>query len=78
MDANAVFVIVPEHIIEPLRAVYPFYEWDAATHEQRWMCSFDTTEAEVEDFTNKLKELLYISSICSSHNTSRALIFTTG
>lgn len=60
VDANAVFVIVPEHIIEPLRSVYPFYEWDAATHEQRWMCSFDTTEAEVEDFTNKLKELLYI------------------
>lgn len=58
VDANAVFVIIPEHIIEPLRAQYPFYEWDAATHEQRWMCSFDTTEDEITGFVKALKELL--------------------
>lgn len=58
VDANAVFVIIPEHVIEPLRSVYPFYEWDAATHEQRWMCSFDTTADEVEAFVTRLKELL--------------------
>ena len=58
VDANALFVIIPERIIQPLRAQYPFYEWDAATHEQRWMCSFDTTEAEVAGFVKALKELL--------------------
>ena len=58
VDANALFVIIPERIIQPLRAQYPFYEWDAATHEQRWMCSFDTTEDEVEQFVERLKELL--------------------
>ena len=58
VDANALFVIIPERIIQPLRAQYPFYEWDAATHEQRWMCSFDTTEDEVEQFVKKLNELL--------------------
>lgn len=58
VDANAVFVIIPEHIIEPLRAQYPFYEWDAATHEQRWMCSFDTAEDEIKGFVKALKELL--------------------
>ena len=58
VDANAVFAIIPVHTIEPLRASYPFYEWDAATHEQRWMCSFDTTEEEVNEFVNTLKKLM--------------------
>jgi len=58
VDANALFVIIPERIIQPLRAQYPFYEWDAATHEQRWMCSFDTTEEEISGFVKALKELL--------------------
>jgi threonine aldolase len=58
VDANAVFVIIPERVIQPLRAQYPFYEWDAETHEQRWMCSFDTTEEEVIGFVKALKELL--------------------
>ncbi len=58
VDANAVFAIIPENVIQPLRAKYSFYEWDAATHEQRWMCSFDTTEEEVEEFVNTLKKLL--------------------
>jgi len=58
VDANAVFVIIPEHVIQPLRAQYPFYEWDAELHEQRWMCSFDTTEEEVIEFTEVMKKLL--------------------
>lgn len=58
VDANAVFAIIPVEVIEPLRAQYPFYEWDAETHEQRWMCSFDTTEEEVKGFVNALKALL--------------------
>jgi threonine aldolase len=58
VDANAVFVIIPEHVIQPLRAQYPFYEWDAELHEQRWMCSFDTTEEDVIEFTEVLKKLL--------------------
>ena len=58
VDANAVFVIIPEHVIQPLRAQYPFYEWDAELHEQRWMCSFDTTEEDVVEFAEVLKKLL--------------------
>lgn len=58
VDANAVFAIIPEEVIQPLRALYPFYEWDAETHEQRWMCSFDTTEEEVDGFVSTLKSLL--------------------
>ena len=58
VDANAVFVIIPVHTIQPLRSQYPFYEWDAETHEQRWMCSFDTTEQEVIGFVTALKNLI--------------------
>ena len=58
VEANAVFVIIPLHTIQPLRSQYPFYEWDAETHEQRWMCSFDTTEEEVNGFVDVLKALL--------------------
>jgi len=58
VDANAIFAIIPVHTIEPLRAKYPFYEWDAQTHEQRWMCSFDTTEEEVNGFVTTLKSLM--------------------
>ncbi len=58
VDANAVFAIIPPEVIQALRNQYPFYEWDAETHEQRWMCSFDTTEDEVIGFVNALKELL--------------------
>jgi len=58
VDANAVFAIIPTHAIKPLQAKYPFYVWDEKTHELRWMCSFDTTEEEVEGFVASLKELL--------------------
>ncbi len=58
VDANALFVIIPVQLIEPLRKQYPFYEWDATNHEQRWMCSFDTTEEEITGFVNALKEIL--------------------
>lgn len=58
VDANAVFVIIPAGVIQTLRSQYPFYEWDAQTHEQRWMCSFDTTETEINEFVKTLKELL--------------------
>jgi threonine aldolase len=58
VDANAVFAIIPEQVIKPLQAEFPFYVWDEQTHELRWMCSFDTTEEDVELFVNTLRNLL--------------------
>ncbi len=60
VDANAIFVIIPENIIDPLRILYPFYEWNAEIHEQRWMCSYDTTEEDIRSFVNALKLLLKV------------------
>lgn len=49
-QANAVFVALPSQTAENLRAVRKFYDWDPATGEVRWMCSFDTTEDDVDSF----------------------------
>jgi threonine aldolase len=58
VDANAVFVIIPEHVIKPLQSKYRFYIWNEQTLEARWMCSFDTTEEDVNEFVETLKYLL--------------------
>lgn len=58
VDANALFVIIPDKAIEPLRNKYRFYDWDSKTKELRWMCSFDTTEEDVNKFVETLKSLL--------------------
>jgi threonine aldolase len=50
VQANGVFAIIPGEAIAPLQASYPFYEWDENTHEVRWMCSWDTTEADIDAF----------------------------
>lgn len=58
VDANALFVIIPPHAVEPLRAKYRFYTWSEDTGELRWMCSFDTTHEDVIDFVETLKSLI--------------------
>ncbi|MCF8225055.1 MAG: low specificity L-threonine aldolase [Bacteroidales bacterium] len=55
-EANAVFAIVPEEIIPALQDEYFFYVWDEDTSEVRWMCSFDTTEEDIEQFASLLKK----------------------
>jgi threonine aldolase len=63
VDANAVFVIIPEHAIAPLQQAYPFYIWDDKTLELRWMCSFDTQAEDVMAFVQSLKRILGPSQI---------------
>lgn len=58
VQANAVFAIIPQKAIEPLQAKYPFYIWDEETLELRWMCSFDTTEEDIENFVCTLRDLV--------------------
>ena len=37
---------------------FRFYDWDAAKNEVRWMCSFDTTEADIDAFVAGIREEL--------------------
>lgn len=49
-ESNAVFAVLPPGVADRLRQVFRFYDWNPATGEVRWMCSFDTTEADVDAF----------------------------
>ena len=57
-QSNAVFAIVAPEIADRLRESFRFYDWDPSTGEVRWMCAFDTTEADVDAFAGRLRELL--------------------
>lgn len=58
VEANAVFAIIPKNIIEKLQSEFFFYVWDEETSEVRWMCSFDTSEADIELFAGLLRNYL--------------------
>ncbi|WP_375386557.1 threonine aldolase family protein [uncultured Microbacterium sp.] len=49
-QANGVFATLPDGVADRLRESFRFYDWDASRNEVRWMCSFDTTEDDVDRF----------------------------
>jgi len=59
VESNAVFAVLPRAAAERLQKRYRFYFWDEATGEVRWMCSFDTTEQDVDAFAAALTEELH-------------------
>lgn len=58
VQSNAVFAILPKEIIPVLQKEYFFYVWDESTGEVRWMCSYDTTEEDVKNFSNLVRKSL--------------------
>ena len=56
VQANAVFAILPREVSERLQKRYRFYFWDEDSGEVRWMCSFDTTEADIDGFAAAIAE----------------------
>jgi len=58
VESNAVFAKVPPHIVTALQKEFFFYVWDEESSEVRWMCSFDTSEADIESFASLLRSLL--------------------
>jgi threonine aldolase len=57
-QANALFPILPAASIEPLQNVAKFYVWDHMINQVRWMCSWDTTQADVDSFVAAVKREL--------------------
>jgi threonine aldolase len=53
-----VFPILPAPITQKLQQDYRFYVWNQATGQVRLMCSFDTTNEDVDGLLAKLKELV--------------------
>ncbi len=58
VEANGVFVQIPRRAIAPLRRKFFFYTWDEAASVVRWMCSWDTTEEDVDRFARAISEIL--------------------
>lgn len=57
-QSNAVFVTLPPGVAECLRQHVAFYDWDAARGEVRWVCSFDTTEDDVDSFAATIRRAM--------------------
>jgi threonine aldolase len=55
VQANAVFAVLPAEVTQRLQEKHRFYVWDEHTGEVRWMCSFDTTEADIDGFAADIK-----------------------
>nr|WP_043263430.1 low specificity L-threonine aldolase [Streptomyces sp. CT34] len=56
VQSNAVFARLPHDVSERLQKRYRFYFWDERAGDVRWMCSFDTTEDDVDGFLAALRE----------------------
>ncbi len=58
-QSNGVFATLPAGVADRLRERgFRFYDWDAARGEVRWMCSFDTSEADIDAFVDGIREEL--------------------
>ncbi len=58
VDANGVFAQIPHDAIGKIQERYFFYVWSEEESIVRWMCSFDTTEDDVRQFAEFVKEIV--------------------
>lgn len=49
-QVNSLFPALPDELIKPLQDWSFFWDWDVAKRQVRWMTSWDTTVADVEQF----------------------------
>lgn len=58
VESNEIFFITRKPIIDKLLEKYFFYPWDEARNEMRLVCSWDTTDEDVDDFVGYLRKLV--------------------
>ena len=56
VGANAVFAILAPEVTRTLQEDYPFYVWNESTGQVRWMTSWATTEADVDNFVASIRQ----------------------
>ena len=56
VQTNAVFARLPREVSSALMEQHAFYVWDEHAGEVRWMCSWDTTEDDVDAFAQAVRE----------------------
>lgn len=58
VQSNGVFFILPKEITDKLLERYFFYPWDENRNEMRLVCSWDTTDEDIDEFVEYLKILV--------------------
>lgn len=58
VESNAVFAVIPRECVSRLQEKYFFHVFDEEGPVVRWMCSFSTTEKDVERFVETVRETL--------------------
>lgn len=58
VQINSIFARFPREIIPQLQEKFPFYVWDALTHEVRLMTSFDTQKDHIDAFVELLHKVI--------------------
>jgi threonine aldolase len=58
VQTNAVFACLPADTRAALQERFAFYTWDERAGEVRWMCSWDTTEQDVDAFARAISDVL--------------------
>lgn len=56
VQANAVFAVLPRDVTKRLQEQFHFYVWSEHTGEVRWMCAYDTTEQDIDDFAEAVRK----------------------
>lgn len=57
VHSNVVFATIPKEWLKNLRKNFFFYVWDESTWEVRWMFSFDSTQDDVNNFIEDIRQV---------------------
>jgi threonine aldolase len=63
VETNAVFAALAPAVTSALQLEFPFYTWDETAGEVRWMCSWDTSEEDVDTFAAAVRDSLAGSAV---------------
>jgi threonine aldolase len=56
VEANAVFVMMPEAMVKQLQETFQFYVWNEKTGEVRWMTNWATSADDVDEFVAAIRK----------------------
>ena len=58
VQCNSVFATLPRDACAALARDTDFYTWDESSGEVRWMCSWDTTDGDVDTFAAAVRDVV--------------------
>jgi threonine aldolase len=58
VQSNAVFAALPDGALAEMHRRFVFHTWDASIGEARWMCSWDTTEEDVDALADAVLDII--------------------